>query len=80
MIVEMHSFQEFLPGHQDFVSGRPMSFVSIYNSFEWLEFKIFAGKYLPPFHENPYSKMFLTITFLFVNLFSKFLLYMLRQT
>ena len=32
MIVEMHSFQEFLSGHQDFVSG--MSFVSIYNNFE----------------------------------------------
>ena len=29
MIVEMHSFQEFLPGHQDFVSG--MSFVSLNN-------------------------------------------------
>ena len=50
-----------------------------------LEFKIFAGKYLPPFHEIfvqeiPIQKMFLTITFLFVNRFSKFLLHILRQT
>ena len=32
MIVEMHSFQEFLPGHENFVSG--MTFVTFYNNFE----------------------------------------------
>ena len=32
MIVKMHIFRNFLPGHEDFVSG--MSFVSIYNNFE----------------------------------------------
>ena len=32
MIVKMHSFREFLPDQEDFVSG--MSFVSIYNNFE----------------------------------------------
>ena len=32
MILEMHSFQKNLPGHEDFVSG--MTFVSIYNKFE----------------------------------------------
>ena len=32
MIVNMHIFREFLPDHEDFVSG--MSFVSIYNDFE----------------------------------------------
>ena len=32
MIVKMHSFQEILLGHGDFVSG--MSFVSVYNDFE----------------------------------------------
>ena len=42
-------FSKILPDHEDFVSG--MSFVSIYNNFEQLEFKIFAGKYLPPYHE-----------------------------
>ena len=34
MIVKMHIFREFLPDHEDFVSG--MSFVSIYNNFEQL--------------------------------------------
>ena len=32
MIVNMHIFREFLPDHEDFVSG--MSFVSIQNNFE----------------------------------------------
>ena len=32
MIAEMHSFQEYLPCHEDFVSG--MTFVSIFNNFE----------------------------------------------
>ena len=32
MIMKMHIFREFLPDHEDFVSG--MSFVSIYNNFE----------------------------------------------
>ena len=32
MIVKMHIHREFLPDHEDFVSG--MSFVSIYNNFE----------------------------------------------
>ena len=32
MIVKMHIFRKFLPGHEAFVSG--MSFVSIYNNFE----------------------------------------------
>ena len=32
MIVKMYIFREFLPDHEDFVSG--MSFVSIYNDFE----------------------------------------------
>ena len=32
MIVKMHLFREFLPNHEDFVSG--MSFVSIFNNFE----------------------------------------------
>ena len=32
MIVNMHIFREFLPDHEDFVSG--MSSVSIYNDFE----------------------------------------------
>ena len=31
MIVKMYIFREFLPDHEDFVSG--MSFVSIYNDF-----------------------------------------------
>ena len=34
MIVKMHNFREFLPDHEDFVSGTCMSFVSIYNNFE----------------------------------------------
>ena len=32
MIVKMHIFREFLPDHEDFVSG--MSFVSISNNFK----------------------------------------------
>ena len=32
MIVKIHIFREFLPDHEDFISG--MSFVSIYNNFE----------------------------------------------
>ena len=32
MIVKMHIFREFLPDHEDFVSG--MSFAPIYNNFE----------------------------------------------
>ena len=32
MIVKMRIFREFLPDHEDFVSG--ISFVSIYNNFE----------------------------------------------
>ena len=45
---------------------------------------MFAGKYLPPFHEIfvqkiPIQKYF-DITVLFANRFSKFLLYILRQT
>ena len=32
MIVKMHTFREFLPDHEDFISA--MSFVSIYNNFE----------------------------------------------
>ena len=32
MIVKIRIFREFLPDHEDFVSG--MSFVSIYNNFE----------------------------------------------
>ena len=32
MIVKTHNFRDFLPDHEDFVSG--MSFVSIYNNFE----------------------------------------------
>ena len=32
MIVKMHILREFLPDHEDFVSG--MAFVSIYNHFE----------------------------------------------
>ena len=32
MIEKMHIFREFLPDHEDFVSG--MSFVSILNNFE----------------------------------------------
>ena len=32
MIMKMHSFRDFLPDHEDCVSG--MSFVSIYNNFE----------------------------------------------
>ena len=32
MIVKMPIFREFLPDHEDFVSG--MSFVSIYKNFE----------------------------------------------
>ena len=32
MIVKMHSFLDFLPGHEDFVLR--MTFVSIYNNFE----------------------------------------------
>ena len=64
--MKMHSFREYLLDREDFVSG--MSFVPFYNDFE---------------HEktgNPYSKMFLTRTFLFANRFSKFLLHNLRQT
>ena len=30
MILKMHIFREFLPDHEDFVSG--MSFLSIYNN------------------------------------------------
>ena len=32
MIMKMHIFREFLPDHEDFVSG--MSFESTYNNFE----------------------------------------------
>ena len=32
MIMKIHIFREFLPDHEDFVSG--MSYVSIYNKFE----------------------------------------------
>ena len=32
MILKMHIFQEFLPDHDNFVSG--MSFLSIYNKFK----------------------------------------------
>ena len=32
MIMKIHIFLEFLPDHEDFVSG--MSFVSNYNNFE----------------------------------------------
>ena len=32
MMVKKHIFREFLPDHEDFVSG--MSFVSIQNNFE----------------------------------------------
>ena len=42
--------------------------------------KIFMSLSLEFCTENPYSKMFLTRSFLFVNRFSKFLLHILRQT
>ena len=42
--------------------------------------KIFTSLSLDFCTENPYSKMFLTRTFLFVNRFSKLLLNILRQT
>ena len=32
MVVKMHIFREFLPDHENFVSG--MSVVSIYSNFE----------------------------------------------
>ena len=32
MIMKMHIFREFLPDHENLVSG--MSFMSIYNNFE----------------------------------------------
>ena len=52
---------------------------------KYLEFKIFAGKYLPPFYEVfvqeiPIQKCFCPELFLFVNRFSNFLLHILRQT
>ena len=34
MIVEMHSFQEFLPGHEDFVSGHLCQFIIILSNHD----------------------------------------------
>ena len=87
MIMKMHSLQKILLDHEDSISGR--SLVSFCNDFEeplqnTEKFKFLRENiYLPSLDfctGNPYSKMFLTRTFLFVNRISKFLLHIWRQT